>query len=79
MDKKFRMRLARWAFLPLVVFMLADTFQPPAPVDPVDNYSVEFEMNGNTYRIAGDTTYIMLDGTPVPFIVNGTRVATLEP
>ena len=59
--------------------MLADTFQPPDPPDPINNYSVEMEMNGNTYRIAGDTTYIMLDGTPVPFIVNGTRVATLEP
>jgi hypothetical protein len=79
MDKKFRMRLARWGFLLLVVFMLADTFQPPDPPDPINNYSVEMEMNGNTYRIAGDTTYIMLDGTPVPFIVNGTRVATLEP
>lgn len=79
MDKKSRMRLMRWAFLPLVVFLLADMFQPPAPPDPIENYSLEFEIDGSLYRKAGDTTYIMIDGTPMPFIVDGTRVATLEP
>jgi hypothetical protein len=79
MDKKSRMRLLRWGYLLLIVFMLADISRPPDPPDPIENYLYEWEDEGATYRRAGDTTYIMIDGTPVPFVVNGTRVATLEP
>ena len=76
MDRKSQMRLLRWGFLLLMVFYLDQSFQPS---DPIDNYSLEWEIDGTTYRSAGDTTYIMIDGTPVPFIVNGTRVGTLDP
>ena len=76
MDRKSRMRLLRWGFLLLMVFYLDQSFQPS---DPIDNYSLEWEINGTTYRQAGDTTYIMIDGTPVPFVVNGTRVGILDP
>ena len=67
MDKKSRMRLLRWAFLPLVVFMLADMSQPPEPIE-IEIQSITID--GTPYMIADGTMQIMIDGT---------AVETLEP
>ncbi len=75
MDKKSRMRLLRWAFLPLVVFMLADMFQLPEPIVIEDQRTeIELSIEGTPYD-----TYILIDGTRVPIEINGSPVATLEP
>ena len=84
MDKKSRMRLIRWGQLALVVFTLADLFQPSSEptieFDPeFDLQNYEFKIDGTPFRKIDGDTFIMIDGTPVPFIVDGTRVATLEP
>lgn len=83
MDKKSRMRLIRWGYLLLVVFTLADTFQPSSeptiPTIEIDMQNYEYTRNGTPFLVIDGNTFIMIDGTPVPFVVNGTRVATREP